>query len=167
MESFFSEEITRWIESNQLDWDKLLTEANAEVTHAQQQHYDLPAQPQIPVDPPPRAFSSPLAPPPPCKSSPTPNLCKSKRQFAAIKSDSEVELARAKGIPPKTLKDTKYCVGLWDAWTVYRRAENGDNIQSIEQLSRQDLQHWLTRFVLEVSTIYTIYPTFKCSYLNT
>ena len=75
------------------------------------------------------------------------------RPFAAIKSDVEVELARNSGIPEKTSADTKYCVGVWEAWSSYRRQQNGDSIQSLEQLSREELNYWLTRFILEVSNI--------------
>ena len=42
-----------------------------------------------------------------------PKLGKKLRPFSEVKSDKEVELAGASGIPQK---DTKYCIGLWDAW---------------------------------------------------
>ena len=48
-----------------------------------------------------------------------PPACKKQRQFAVIKSDREVEDARAFGIPENTRKDTKYCHGLWVEWTMY------------------------------------------------
>ncbi len=76
-----------------------------------------------------------------------------KRMFAAVKTDKEVQLARATGIPQTTLRDTKYCIGLWEAWRKYRESENGDTIQPIGELSRKDLEHWLTRVILEVSII--------------
>ena len=72
------------------------------------------------------------------------------RQFGALKSDLEVEKARASAIAPKTLQDTKYCVNLWNAWSDYRRSANGDVIQPIEELNRDNLNYWLTRFVLKV-----------------
>ena len=51
----------------------------------------------------------------------------------------------------KTRQDTKYCLSLWDSWASYRIQANGDQITSlIETLSREQLQFWLIRFVLEV-----------------
>jgi len=72
------------------------------------------------------------------------------RPSSRVKSDKEVEQARASGIPPSTQKDTKYCIGLWNAWVSYRALENGDVIKPIGELSREELDYWLTRFILEV-----------------
>lgn len=55
---------------------------------------------------------------------------KSKRAFAEIKSDREVELARATSIPQKTKKDTKYCLSMWEAWCAWRQHENQDIIKN-------------------------------------
>ena len=73
-----------------------------------------------------------------------------KQPFAAMKSDDEIKQARVSGIPLKTQADTKYCIGLWEAWTAHRMAENGDAIQPIENLTDKELQHWMIRFMLEV-----------------
>ena len=67
-----------------------------------------------------------------------------------IKSDREVELARKTGIPQKTKEDAKYCMGIWEDWCSYRRRANGDLIQPLLQLGSEDLQYWMTRFILEV-----------------
>ena len=88
----------------------------------------------------------------PVKNEPSSSSTKS-RQFAQIKTDEEIELARTSGIPSKTKQDTKYCIGLWEAWTSYRNKENEDEIKSIGMLSREELQYWLTRFILEVKMI--------------
>ena len=85
--------------------------------------------------------------PPTCKQNST------KRTFAKVVTDQEVEEARAKGVPQKTQQDTKYCYGLWESWVEYRVQENGDNIGKIQELGKQELQYWLTRFILEVQTI--------------
>ncbi len=76
---------------------------------------------------------------------------KKRRLFAPIWTDKDVKEARASSVPKKTLEDTKYCLGLFQTWTEYRNSENGDNIGPIEELSMEELQHWLSRFVLEVS----------------
>ena len=72
----------------------------------------------------------------------------SSHQFAPPKSDKEVEQARDSGKPTKTKQDTKYCVGLWEAWVEHRAQVNGDSISCITQLSRKELQYWMTRFIL-------------------
>ena len=80
-----------------------------------------------------------------------PPATKKKRLFAPIKTDKEVEESRTSGIPLKTVQDTKYCIGLWESWACFRADENGDTIGPIESLSREELQYWLSRFILEVS----------------
>ena len=67
-----------------------------------------------------------------------------------MKSDEDVNIARASGISAKTASDTKYFLGLWEAWVVQSKKENCDVIGQIENLSRERLQHWLSRFILEV-----------------
>lgn len=76
---------------------------------------------------------------------------KKRRLFAPIHTDKEVEEARATSIPKKTVQDTKYCLGLFQTWAKHRIRENGDNIGPIELLNKEELQYWLSRFVLEVS----------------
>lgn len=75
----------------------------------------------------------------------------SKRPFSTIKTDREIELARSAAIPKTTQNDTKYCVNLWDAWVRYRLEENGDSIMPLIELTKDELNYWLTRFILEVS----------------
>ena len=70
--------------------------------------------------------------------------------FAPVKGDEEVNIARASGISATTASDTKYYLGLWEAWVAHRKKENSDVIGQIENLSRERLQHWLSRFILEV-----------------
>lgn len=86
---------------------------------------------------------------------------KSKRCFAPVKTDKEIEDARAGGVPAKTMADTRYCVGLWDAWREYRATKNGDKIQELAELSNEELQYWLIRFVLEVRRYY-VYTCMSC-----
>ena len=58
--------------------------------------------------------------------------------------------ARIEGVPTKTQQDTKYCVGIWEEWREYRNRTTEANIGSLTQLTTFELQHWLTRFILEV-----------------
>ena len=77
-------------------------------------------------------------------------IAASSRPFAPVKTDAEIELARTQGIPKKMQDDTRYCVNLWDAWTRYRLETTGHTIKPLSELNHTELQHWLTRFVLEV-----------------
>ena len=77
------------------------------------------------------------------------------RPFAAAKSDREIELARASGISHSTQKDTKYCIGLWEAWVAHRAQATGDIIKPIGEISKEELNYWLTRFILEVTSYLT------------
>ena len=70
--------------------------------------------------------------------------------FAQPKTDKEIVQARAEGVPVKTQQDTKYCVGLWEEWREHRNQTTAANIAPHTQLNHSELQHWLTRFVLEV-----------------
>ena len=67
-------------------------------------------------------------------------------RFAPHKSDAEIQQARERAIPTKTLTDTKYCMGIFNEW----RRCRVDIIPSIEDMSREKMEYWLTRFVLEV-----------------
>ena len=79
--------------------------------------------------------------------SPSPVL---QRRFAEPKTDVEIAAARAQGVPLKTRQDNKYCLGLWQAWRDHRNSTTGINFASLIELSTSELQHWFTRFILEV-----------------
>ena len=72
------------------------------------------------------------------------------RRFAAPKTEAEIVQARTKGVPLKTQKDTKYCVGVWESWREYRNSTTGAAIAPLTELNHSELDHWLTRFILEV-----------------
>ena len=76
-------------------------------------------------------------------------FCTRSGRFAEPKTDKEIEEARTKGIPQKMREDTKYCVSLWQAWREHRKCL-GTTIPPLTELNHAELQHWLTRFVLEV-----------------
>ena len=71
--------------------------------------------------------------------------------FSAIKSEREVEVARTASVAPRTHNDTKYSVGLWESWHEWRQSENKDSIEPVEKLSKDKIQLWLSRFVLDIS----------------
>ena len=49
------------------------------------------------------------------------------RVFSTIKTDHELEVARATSVPARTQKDTKYCLGLWESWKEWRQMEKHDD----------------------------------------
>ena len=63
-------------------------------------------------------------------------------------------MARATSVPARTHKDTKYCLGLLEAWKEWRQTENYDVIESIEKLSKSKMYFRLSRFVLEVTNFF-------------
>ena len=80
-------------------------------------------------------------------------------RFAPPKTDEEIAQERQKGIPKRTLQDTKYCVTLWDEWRKSRQHSTGEEVDAIEKLTEEQLDHWLTRFILEVrKKDGTVYP---------
>ncbi len=57
---------------------------------------------------------------------------------------------RLGGIPKKTLQDTLYCVRIWEEWREYRQQAIGDSRAALTEITKLELQPWLTRFILEV-----------------
>ena len=68
----------------------------------------------------------------------------------ALPMSEEVKKAHAESIPKKTRQDTAYCLRLWEYWAEHRCMMTGTSVPSFMQLDRQDLQYWITRFILEV-----------------
>jgi len=80
--------------------------------------------------------------------------------FAPPMSDSEVQQAKKFAVPRRTQKDTLWCISLWKEWSEARNSRVEEQIPSdICKLSNHLLQHWLSRFVLEVRKKYGMeYP---------
>ena len=133
MEQLLSDELLEWLQSDiEDDIDRLLLAASESYEKSllsQTQNLSDKQAPPIKRAQPPSNHS---------------------RTFAAPKTEEEIRNARAKGVPSKTIEDTKYCVNLWNEWKRYRQQTLGDSIPDLTDLSRSQLQHWLTRFVLEV-----------------
>jgi len=71
-------------------------------------------------------------------------------RFAQPQTDEEIERARQKAVPAKTVADTKYCVRLFNEWRTHRIQTTEATIPTLTQMTKQHLNYWLTRFVLEV-----------------
>ena len=80
-----------------------------------------------------------------CKTSPTPTCSytpthsSSAGRFAPPKTDREVQEARNKGIPKKTLEDTNYCVKVWEEWCSYRQHACRDTIPPLQSIEPSQL----------------------------
>ena len=66
------------------------------------------------------------------------------------KTDEEIQFARERAIPVKTVADTKYCIGLFEEWRKHRIDTTAVNIPIIINMTKEQMQYWLVRFVLEV-----------------
>ena len=73
-------------------------------------------------------------------------------RFAQPRTDKQIQTQQLEGIPKSTLHDTRYCVNLWEQWRTNWCKITGEreHFVSIDSLSDQSLNHWLTRFILEV-----------------
>ena len=61
------------------------------------------------------------------------------RMFAAPKTKEEMRNPRAKGVPSKTVEDTKRCVNLWNEWKRFRQETLSDFIPDLIELSQTQL----------------------------
>ena len=135
LRDFLSGELYEWLTDDALDVDKCPLQAS-------DSHEEAANKPMF-------ALPTESVPSPAPTPSPTPGPGCS-RPFAAPKTAEEIELARSKGVPCKTRQDTNYCVRLWNAWSVHHQATAGVLIPPLADLKIDELQHWLTRYVLEV-----------------
>ena len=134
-EDLFSDEILDWLQ----DYDD---EISADIELLLARASDVY---ESSIDSAPQPGSSP---PECCVPSTSSSLSTS--QFASPKTDAEVASKRKKGIPKKTLEDTKYCLNLWEEWRKYCQQTTGDAIAPLSEMTQEEVQHWLTRFILEV-----------------
>ena len=93
----------------------------------------------------------PANPPPPSSPAPTMSPTPSRsRPFAPPKTEKEIEDARMRGVSQKTQQDTDYCMRLWSEWRAHHQKVAHVSIPPITEQSQSELQHWLSRFILEV-----------------
>ena len=75
-------------------------------------------------------------------------------RFAAPMSESAVQQARKAAVPKSTQTDTLWCFSLWTEWAKQRNTRTVDVEEQvpldITPLSPMVLQHWMSRFVLEL-----------------
>ena len=74
----------------------------------------------------------------------------STHRFTPPKTDEEVSTQWTLGVPKKMLDDTKYCFHLWEEWRNHHTSSSSVHIGNITEMSNCELQHWLTRFILEI-----------------
>ena len=65
-------------------------------------------------------------------------------------TDKEIEECKATAVPKKTQHDTVYCVRVFDERRESRYKETGVAIAPLKELSTQELNRYLSAFVLEV-----------------
>ena len=135
LRDFLSGELYEWLTDNALEVDKCQLQAS-------DSHEGAVNKPTftLPTESVPSPAPTPSSIPGPCCS----------RPFAAPKTAEEIELARSKGVPCKTQQDTNYCIHLWNAWSVHHQATAGVRIPPLADLKIDELQHWFTRYILEV-----------------
>ena len=76
----------------------------------------------------------------------------SSSRFAALKTDREVEQAKASSIPENTRKNTSWAVNVWKEWSAHRRQVTSSFAEWPVHLfiaQPQELNYWLSKFVLE------------------
>jgi hypothetical protein len=76
----------------------------------------------------------------------------SSSRFAPLKSDAEVEQAKASAVPSNTRKNTSWSVNIWKEWSQHRRQTCSSITEWPVHLfiaQPQELNHWLSKFVLE------------------
>jgi len=72
-------------------------------------------------------------------------------------SNAQLEEIRLDGIPKTAQKQTQWCTSVWKEWAVYRQTvviEQSEAthklLVNIDEISKDDLQYWLVKFVAEV-----------------
>ena len=75
------------------------------------------------------------------------------RRFATPKCDEDVAKAKIASVPKKTQTDTRYCHQIWEEWRDSRNSSAASREvvpDDITQMDNTSVQHWMSRFVLEV-----------------
>ena len=72
------------------------------------------------------------------------------RKCALPKSEEDILQAKRRATPATTLKDTKYCVTIWNEWCSHRLTNYGDAIPPLEELDPSELASKLSSFIFEV-----------------
>ena len=76
----------------------------------------------------------------------------SSSRFAVLKTDSDVDEAKASSVPKNTKKSTDWAVNIWKQWSAHRRRVCSLYSEWPVHLyiaQPQELNYWLSKFVLE------------------
>ena len=118
------------------------------------ENFDLPLEPDNPAlsvfDPVPNIFGPPRQQSEPRLDSSASSSSSSR--FNELKTDSDLEEAKASSIPENTRKNTSWAVNVWKAWSAHRRKTCSSVTEWPIHLfiaQPQDLDYWLSKFVLE------------------
>ena len=118
------------------------------------ENLDLPLEPDNPAlsifDPVPNIFGPPRQQSEPRLDSSASSSSSSR--FNELKTDSDLEEAKASSIPENTRKNTSWAVNVWKAWSAHRRKTCSSVTEWPIHLfiaQPQDLDYWLSKFVLE------------------
>ena len=71
-------------------------------------------------------------------------------RYATPKTDQEILDARQNAIPKATQDDTKYCYKLFHEWSIARQDATNEKIGELCEMTDSEIQHWMTRFILEI-----------------
>ncbi len=74
------------------------------------------------------------------------------RRYTIPVTDADVAKARVESVPKKTREDSSYCVKVWKDWASNRQQMSNVEIPPLEELDKQGLQYWLSRFLMEIRT---------------
>ena len=95
----------------------------------------------------------------PAHTAAAPSSAAPSQRFAAPISDEEIETRRRAAVPKSTHNDTQYCIRVWAQWQNNRIETTNSTIPSLSSINPDELEYWLTRFVLEVrKQDHTEYP---------
>ena len=70
--------------------------------------------------------------------------------FAQPVTEDDILRNIESAIPTSTRRSTAWGVRVWTTWVAHRKGLNADIPPSLELITNEELNHWLSRFVMEV-----------------
>ena len=74
------------------------------------------------------------------------------QRFACPVSEEELLEKIGNAVPATTRKSTNWAVTVWDDWAAHRQSTGAGIPPSLDVINNEELNHWLSRFVVEVRT---------------
>ena len=71
-------------------------------------------------------------------------------RFAKPVTEEDILQNIQSAIPSNTRRSTTWGVKIWDSWVDYRRSLGTEIPPSLEEITNDELNQWLSRFVMEV-----------------